>query len=192
MREETDDPAVNRIGDAIDGLFGAADLAADKPTDAEIESALVDGLSIINYDAQDDMYLVAPITTYSQDSLGNRDDRLRYVSAVSGTYAFVKDLRTALRIEFAGAKITRDLTGDEEPLPPGVTEERDVKAFVVDRGNIWVRRGVLRKDALDAAVADGSLSATVNDTDESQVDIRVPLKIIKPLAKIGVVAQRIG
>jgi phage tail sheath gpL-like len=192
LREEQIDPAVNRIDDPIDGLFGAADLVADKPTAAEIESALIDGLSIVNYDAQLDPYLVAPLTTYSQDSDGNRSDKLRYVSGVSGAYAYLKDLRRALKEEFRGAKIHPDLTGDEEELPAGVVEPRDIKAFVIAHADEWVSRGVLRRDALTEAVADGTLSVQINETDDSQVDIVIPFKIIKPLAKLGIVGQRIG
>jgi phage tail sheath gpL-like len=192
LKEEQIDPAVNRIDDPIDGLYGAADLVADKPTAAEIEAALVDGLSIVNYDAQLDPYLVAPITTYSQDSDGNRSDKLRYRSGVSGSYAYLKDLRRALKEEFHGAKIHPDLTSDAEELPAGVTEVRDVKAFVIGHADTWVSRGVLRRDALTEAVANGTLSVTINATDDSQVDVVIPLKIIKPLAKLGIVGQRIG
>lgn len=192
LKEEQIDPAVNRIDDPIEGLFGAADLVADKPTAAEIEAALVDGLSIVNYDAQLDPYLVAPITTYSQDSDGNRDDRLRYVSGVSGAYAYLKDLRRALKEEFRGAKIHPDLTDADEELPAGVVEVRDIKAFVIAHADAWVARGVLRRDALTEVISDGTLSVQINATDESQVDIVVPFKVIKPLAKLGVVGQRIG
>jgi phage tail sheath gpL-like len=192
MREEQIDPAVNRIDDPIEGLYGAADMVADRPTSAEIEAALVDGLSIVNYDAQLDLYLVAPLTTYSQDSDGNRSDKLRYVSGVSGAYAYLKDLRRALKEEFRGAKIHPDMTDEDEELPAGVVEVRDIKAFVIAHADTWVSRGVLRRDALNEVIADGTLSVQINATDESQVDIVVPFKVIKPLAKLGVVGQRIG
>lgn len=192
LREEQIDPAVNRIDDPIEGLYGASDLVADKPTAAEIEAALIDGLSIVNYDAQLDLYLVAPITTYSQDDDGNRSDKLRYVSGVSGAYAYLKDLRRALKEEFRGAKIHPDLTEADEELPATVVEVRDIKAFVINHADTWVQRGVLRRDALSEAIADGTLSVTINETDDSQVDIVVPFKVIKPLAKLGVVGQRIG
>lgn len=192
LKEEQDDPAVNRIDDPIDGLFGAADLVADKPTAAEIEAALVDGLSIVNYDAQLDLYLVAPITTYSQDSDGNRSDKLRYKSGVSGAYAYLRDLRRALKEEFRGAKIHPDLTEADEELPEKVVEVRDIKAFVIAHADTWVSRGVLRRDTLTEVIADGTLSVNINATDDSQVDIVIPFKVIKPLAKLGIVGQRIG
>jgi phage tail sheath gpL-like len=192
LKEEQIDPAVNRIDDPIEGLYGAADLVADKPTAAEIEAAMIDGLSIVNYDAQLDLYLTAPITTYSQDDDGNRSDKLRYVSGVSGSYAYLKDLRRALKEEFRGAKIHPDLTEADEELPATVVEVRDIKAFVINHADTWVQRGVLRRDALNEAIADGTLSVAINETDDSQVDIVVPFKVIKPLAKLGVVGQRIG
>jgi phage tail sheath gpL-like len=192
LREEQIDPAVNRIDDPIVGLYGASDLVADKPTAAEIEAALVDGLSTVSYDAQLDPYLVAPITTYSQDSDGNRSDKLRHVSGVSGSYAYLKDLRRALKEEFYGAKIHPDLTNDSEELPAGVVGPRDIRAFVIAHADAWVSRGVLRRDALTETINDGTLSVRINDTDESQVDIVIPFKIIKPLAKLGIVGQRIG
>jgi phage tail sheath gpL-like len=192
LKEEQIDPAVNRIDDPIEGLFGASDLVADKPTAAEIEAALVDGLSIVNYDAQLDPYLVAPITTYSQDDDGNRSDKLRYVSGVSGAYAYLKDLRRALKEEFRGAKIHPDLTEADEELPEKVVEVRDIKAFVIGHADTWVQRGVLRRDALTEAIANGTLSVAIDDTDDSQVNIVIPFKVIKPLAKLGVVGQRIG
>ncbi len=192
LKDEADDPAVNRIGDPIDGLFGAADLVNDKPTDTEVEDALNNGISIVDYDAQGDPFMTRPITTYSQDSSGNQDYRLLDVSGVSGIYALAKDLRQTLPIEFRGAKISRDITPTDEPLPAGVTEERDIKAFVITRCNVFVQLGILRRDALIDAVADGSLIVEVNDTDETQVDIVVPAKVVKPLAKLGVVVQRTG
>jgi phage tail sheath gpL-like len=192
LKEEQIDPAVNRIDDPIEGLFGAADMVADKPTAAEIEAALIDGLSITSYDAQLDPYLVAPITTYSQDSDGNRSDKLRYVSGVSGAYAYLKDLRRALKEEFRGAKIHPDLTAEDEELPANVVEVRDIKAFVIAHADTWVSRGVLRRDTLNEVIADGTLSVRINETDDSQVDIVIPFKVIKPLAKLGIVGQRIG
>lgn len=192
LKEEQIDPAVNRIDDPIAGLFGAKDLVADKPTAAEIEAALVDGLSIVNYDAQLDLYLVAPLTTYSQDEDGNRSDKLRYKSGVSGAYAYLRDLRRALKEEFRGAKIHPDLTDADEELPARVVEVRDIKAFVIAHADTWVSLGVLRRDALTEAIADGTLSVRINPVDDSQVDVVVPFKVIKPLAKLGIVGQRIG
>lgn len=192
LRAETDDPAVNRIGDPIDGLYGAADLVADAPTDAEVEEALGAGISIINYTAQGDMFMVRPITTYSEDALGNADRRLLDVSGVSGTYAFAKHLRTVVPQEFRGAKLSRDLEDTEEPPPPGVVQERDIKAFVVGEYRVFTGRGILRRDTLAEALEQGTLIVQVNDTDESQADMVIPVAVLKPFAKAGVYVSRVA
>lgn len=191
LREERD-PAVNRIGDneSMGGLYGAHDLVADKPTDAEVESALGEGLSIFNYDAQGDLFLVAPITTYSQDSSGNADSRLFYVSKVSGAYALAKALRTRLPLEYAGAKISEDIGPDDEPPPAGVTQVREVKASVVQIGRDFVRRGVVDKNKFEAAVTSGDLMVRINPDNASQVDIAIPADIVNPLARMSVVVLR--
>lgn len=192
MRTEEIDPAVNRIGDneLIDELYGAHDLVADKPTDAEVEQALSNGLSIFNYDAQGDLFLVCPITTYSQDGSGNADSRLFYVSKVSGAYAFAKALRRRLPIEYAGAKISEDLGADDEPPPNGVVQVREVKASVVEVGRDFVRKGVFNKAKFEAAVTDGSLMVRINPDNDSQVDIAVPADIVSPLARFSTVVLR--
>lgn len=193
LKAEEIDPAVNRIGEAVgDGLYGARDPVGDKPTDVEVEDALNNGLSILNYDAQNTLFITRPITAHSQDSAGNPDSRLLDVSGVSGTYAFAKDLRISLPQEFKGAKIIRDLVPGDELPPAGVIEERDVKAFVVSKARTWVRRGVLRRDKLDDAIAAGTLIVKVDDTDETQVDIVIPEGIVKPLAKFSTVIQRVA
>lgn len=191
LREEAD-PAVNRIGDNenIAGLYGAHDLVADKPTDAEVEQALGEGLSIFNYDAQGDLYLVAPITTYSQDASGNADSRLFYVSKVSGAYALAKALRRQLPIEYAGAKISEDLTADDEPPPAGVVQVREVKASVVQVCRDYVRRGVLNKAKFEAAITSGDLMVRINPDNASQVDIAIPADIVDPLSRFSLVVLR--
>lgn len=192
MLAEEVDPAVNRIGDAeaIEGLVGAYDLAADRPSAAEVEQALSNGLSIFNYDAQNDLYLVAPITTYSQDSSGNTDRRLLYVSGVSGAYAFTKALRRRLSIEYRSAKISPDLGADDEPPPAGVVQISEVRASVVEVGRDYVRRGVLDRTKFEAAVESGDLVTRINPDNENQVDIVVPVDITPPLAKFSAVTLR--
>jgi phage tail sheath gpL-like len=191
LREEVD-PACNRIGDheAVDELVGAFDLGADRPTDAEIEQALGNGLSIFNYDAQGDIYLVAPITTYSQDASGNTDRRLFYVSGVSGPYAFTKAMRRILPVEYEGAKISDDLGADDEPPPNGVVQIREVRATIVEIGRDYVRRGVLDRAKFEAVVTSGDLVVRVNPDNTSQVDIVVPVDIVPPLSKFSAYTLR--
>jgi phage tail sheath gpL-like len=187
---ESIDPSANRIGEVFDGVYASANPTADKPTAAISEDALGNGLSLIGYNAVGQAVMLRPITTYSVDSSGAPDRRLLDVQNVSATYAVVRDLRGALPIEFAKAKIAKDSAPGDEPPAAGVTEERDIKAFVISRLRFWQREGVIQKATLDAVIADGSLIVQVNASDSTQVDIVIPMRIVQPLAKIGVVAQR--
>jgi hypothetical protein len=67
-----------------------------------------------------------------------------------------------------------------------------VKAFAISRARFFQRKGVVRRDMLDAAIADGTLIVQVDDTDPSQVDIVFPISIVKPLAKFSTVVQKLA
>jgi len=185
------DPAANRIGEYLDGLYGANDKIGDKPTAAESEACLGDGLSLVSYDAQDREVLVRPITTHSKDSAGGADRRLLDVQNVDAAYIIARDLRTNLPIEFANAKIQEDSEATDDPPPAGVTEERDIKAYIIARLRFWQDEGVVNRAALDEAIENGTIIVQVNSTDPTQVDMVVPFEIIQPLAKMGLVAQRV-
>lgn len=185
------DPAANRIGELLDGCVGAYDKIADKPTAAEIESALGNGVSLVSYTAQGLEELVRPVTTHSQDAAGGPDRRLLDVQNVDATYIVARDLRSSMWTEFKGAKITEDVPAGEDPPPAGVVEERDIKAFATSRLQFWARDGVINRAALEAAIADGTLIVQVNASDATQVDCVLPFEIIQPLAKLGVVVQRV-
>lgn len=185
------DPAANRIGNQIgSSLYGSDDITSDKPTPAETESAIGNGVSIVSYDAAENLIAVRPVTTFSQNPAGGPDRRLLDTQNVDAAYIVARDLRAALPAEFPNAKIQRDAAPGADPAPPGVIEERDVKAFVISRLRIFQRNGVILQSALDEAIADGSLVVEVNDFDPTQVDILVPLQVIPPLAKFGVVVNR--
>jgi phage tail sheath gpL-like len=184
------DPAANRIGEYMVGLYGSKTPTADKPTATVTEDSLTNGLSIVGYNSQLQLIILRPITTYSVDTNGNPDRRLLDVQNVSGTYAVARDMRSALPTEFANAKIQKDSLPGEDPPARGVIEERDIKGFVISRLRFWQRAGVVQKAALDSVIADGSLVVQVNASDATQVDITLPLKIVQPLAKMGVVVQR--
>lgn len=185
------DPAANRIGNQIGtSLYGSADITSDKPTPTQTESAIGNGVSIISYDMAENLITVRPVTTFSQNAAGGPDRRLLDTQNVDATYIIARDLRSAIPAEFPNAKIQKDSPPGADPTPTGVIEERDVKTFVISRLRAWERGGVILKSALDAAIADGSLAVEVNANDPSQVDILVPLKIIPPLAKFGVVVNR--
>lgn len=185
------DPAANRIGNQIgSGLYGSADVTTDRPTQSQTESAIGNGVSIISYDSSDRIIVVRPITTYSQNSSGGADRRLLDTQNVDATYIIARDLRTALPAEFPNAKVQKDAAPGAEPPPVGVIEERDIKAFVISRLRVFQRLGVILQSALDTAIDDGSLIVQVNELDSTQVDVVVPIQIIPPLAKFGVVVNR--
>jgi phage tail sheath gpL-like len=193
MRDVQLDPAANRIGTALKAtVAGAKDLVADTPSQTEIEDALGNGLSIISYDAGGNPLLVRPVTTHSQDTLGNPDRRVLDTSGVDGVYAVANDVEIFLPQEFPQAKIAKDQVAGEEPLPKGVVEERDIKTAIITRLRFWQRRGVVRKDKLDDAITAGTLIVQVDPSDEGQVDIVIPLAIYKGLAKFGVVINKIA
>jgi len=185
------DPAVNRIGELLDGYIGAKDKIADKPTLSESETALGNGVSLVGYTAQNLEVLVRPVTTHSQDSAGGPDRRLLDCQNVAATYIIARDMRFALPAQFPNAKITKDTQPGEDPPPKGVIEERDIKAFCISRLRFWQAQGVITKASLDTAISSGTLIVQVNDSDPTQVDIVLPFSIVPPLAKFGVVVQRV-
>jgi phage tail sheath gpL-like len=190
LEADSIDPAANRIGEYMAGIYASPNPTADKPTAAVAEDSLTNGLSIIGYNATLQPVILRPITTYSVDASGNADRRLLDVQNVSGTYAVARDMRSALPAEFVGAKIQKDSLPGDDPPPRGVTEERDIKGFVISRLRFWQNAGVVQKAALDSVITDGSLIVQVNASDPTQVDIVLPIKIVQPLAKTGVVVQR--
>jgi phage tail sheath gpL-like len=188
------DPAANRIGvqKGTSGalLYGSADTIADKPTFAESETAIGAGVSINSYDAAGNIIAVRPVTTVSQDAQGAPERRLLDTQNVDAVYIVARDLRSSLPAEFPNAKISRDTLPGEDPPPVGVIEERDVKGFTISRLRFWEKQGVVLKSALDTVIANGELIVQVNASDPSQVDILVPITIVPPLAKFGVVVNR--
>lgn len=185
------DPACNRIGEIFNGTAGAADKIADQPTVTESESALGNGVSLIGYTAQDSEYLIRAVTTHSQTVLGGPDRRLLDCQNVHAAYIVSRDVRDNIALAFPKAKIQPDSEpGDDDP-PPGVLEERDVKGWVISRLRDWQGMGVVKKASLDAAIANGTLIVKVDESDATQVNIVMPHEIVQPLAKIGIVSQRV-
>lgn len=185
------DPAANRINTVCAGLYGAADKIASKPTVANIETALANGVTIFSYTQQGLEYVVRPVTTHSQTTAGGPDARLLDMQMVHAAYIVSRDVRDALPLAFPNAKIVKDVAPGDEPPPAGVLEERDVKGFVISRLRPFVRNGVITQASLDAAIADGTLIVMVNPNDATQVDIVMPYKVVPPLAKFGVVSNRL-
>lgn len=186
------DPAANRIGEIMDGYVGALDTIGDNPTDPELQSAITGGVSILAYTAQGSELMVRPITTHSQDDVGGPDLRCLDVQNVDGTYIVARDIRDNLPLAFPNAKIQADTPPGGDPPPRGVIEERDVKAWVISRLWDWVDSGVVQGAALSEVVADGTLYCQLDPADETQLNLVLPYKIVQPLAKFGVVAQRLA
>jgi|SRR6187551_213303 len=181
----------NRIGNKL-GLLGPRDVVADKLTPAETEVLLNNGVTPIDVELlTGEVFLVRPITTHSLNG-ASQDYRAFDMSDTDGMYTVAADLRTALPVEFANTSITPDLPAGQNRLPAGVTERKDVQAFVESRLGRWVDLGVVQGDALDASITAGEIIVQINGSDGSQVDIFLPLAIVKPLAKLGVVAQKIA
>jgi phage tail sheath gpL-like len=181
----------NRIGNKL-LLHGPRDLVAEKLTVAESESLLANGVTPLDVQQlTGEIFLVRPITTHSL--FGTAPDYRAFdLSDTDGMYTVAADLRSALPIEFHNCSITEDLPAGENRLPAGVIERRDVQAFVEARLEQWVRLGVVDGNKLDASITAGELVVALNASDPSQVDIFIPLAIIKPLAKLGVYAQKLA
>jgi len=185
------DPSANRIGDPLNGIVGSYQVIIDNPVLASSEDAIGNGVSVVGYTSNGTPIMKRPITTYSQDSSGSADRRCLDVQNVDATYIISRDVRDNLPLAFPKAKIVRDAPSDAEaPDIEGVTEERDIRGWIIDRLRFWQDQGQINKDSLDEAIADGTLIVEVDDSDETQVNIVIPFKIVKPLAKFSIVVQR--
>ena len=183
----------NRIGLTYIGLFGPANEEADKLSETQMQSLLTNGVSPLNLEeGTNDPFLVRPVTTHSQFA-GNPDDRAFDMTDTFGSIIVARDLRSAIPAEFANASITEDLPEGDNELPAGVVERKDVQSFVESRlSEIWVPAGVVDGNLLAEAIANGQLVVEINATDPTQVDIFVPLAIIKPLAKFGITVSKVA
>jgi phage tail sheath gpL-like len=181
----------NRIGTSMQ-IAAAADPVANNPTVAQSDAALLAGLSIAAYNERGEPYLVRAVTTYSQTDTGTQVLPTD-CNEIDALYDYAKDLRAFLPVEFANARVTRDITEPSDDLPEGVVEERDIKAAIVARTrSFWIPKGVLNGDHFNEKLASGELVVRVNDTDETQVDIFIPAKPFKNLAKLGVYVAKDG
>jgi phage tail sheath gpL-like len=183
----------NRIEtDMSDALYPSADIIGDQPTNAEAIDALDNGVSLLHYDSLGVLRVMRAITTHSLDPNSNPDYRCLDCNEVDAMYDYAKDLRVALPTEFPQCKVARDRVQGDEELPEGVVEERDIKNFIVQRTDYWIKKGYINGEDFKAAVAAGELIVQVNSTDETQVDIFIPAKPFKNLSKIGVYLAKVG
>ncbi len=197
MKRRRRESNANRVNQPLKYLRGAADKVANTPTDTQFTASTNLGVTNYGYDASGNPVCIRPITTYHKDGSGNQDRRCFDVNEVDTIYDYVKDLRTALPAEFMApdeqVKVMRDRKPGDDPLPENTVEERDIKAFIVARTiSFWVPKGAIQGPAFEQSVADGSLIVEVNDTDETQVDIFIPAKAVKILAKLGLFVAKEG
>lgn len=180
----------NRIGNEYLTLVGPKNIAADKLTGPEVEDLLNNGVSVVGLARRTNRpFLVKPITTHSLFS-GNPDFRAHHMSDTYGAQFVGDDIRTAMPQEFPNASITPDLPPGDNDLPPGVVEEKDARAWVHSRMHLHADNGIVQRARLEETIASGELIVEIDSTDESQLNVFVPLKIIKPLAKIGAVVSK--
>lgn len=182
-------PNYNRIGNTHT-LYGPRDVVTNKLTDAEKEDLLANGVTPLDVDSiTGTPFLVRPITTHSVSG-STPDYRAFDLSDVDAVYSIFQDLRTATPQQFANASVTADQPAGSDPLPPGVVEVKDIRAFVISRLRFWARQGVLNKSALDTAIDNNELAVEIDASDGSQVNIFVPMTVIKPLAKFSAVGSK--
>jgi phage tail sheath gpL-like len=181
----------NRIGNRHD-LYGPRDVVTNKLSATEIEDLLNNGVTPLDVDSLTGAtFVVQPITTHSVTS-GAPDYRAYHLSDIDAMFSIFQDLRAATPLEFPNASISPDLPAGSDPLPAGVVEIRDVRAFVISRLRFQVRAGVAQGPALDASITAGELSVDIDEVNSSQVNIFVPLSIIKPLSKFGMVGAKVA
>jgi phage tail sheath gpL-like len=190
----------NRIGTLM-RVPGSSDPIGDAPiAPTETDDALSHGVSLCSYNSAGLPYLLRAVTTY-QETTGGSAVLCTDCNEVDALYDFAKDLRTKLITEYSGKKVTESATEasdtPEEPLPENVVETNEIKASIVAvTEGFWIPKGVIDRTSFRAAVdptSDGEkLAVSVNDTDETQVDIYIPAKACKVLAKIGVYVRKVA
>ena len=198
MRRLRTDRNPNRTLTKYKGVRGSADIVADNPTEAEAADLLNNGVSACGYNAVGDLVQLRPVTMRSVDDFGNPDKRVFDSNEVLALYGYAAGLRTTLQQTYQGEgdnkpKIARDRKAGDKRLPKNVVEERDLRATIISETvGFWVPEGVIDGEQFEQAVADGTLKVEVNATDETQVDIFVPAKALKVLAKIGLFVAKDG
>jgi phage tail sheath gpL-like len=167
------------------------DTVNDKLTDVELESALNNGVSPVDFLGNGSAFGVMPITTYAFDAQSNPDARLLDTSRIDGSYFCARDLATFLAQEYPQKKIIDDLIAGQE-LPRGCVQIQTIRTSAYARARFWVSIGVVQSVALEAAIANGTFVVQRDTQDSSQVDMVVPLKIVPPLRKFSAVVNHTG
>jgi phage tail sheath gpL-like len=190
MRRRRLERNANRVLQPLKRVRGSADPAGDQPSDSEAMDALNNGVSLVGYNASNAPILLRSVTTHSLDTGGNPDRRAFDTNEIDALYEYAKDMRAAIPQEFQSpdgqVKIMKNRQEGDDPLPKGTVEERDVRAFVVNRTTeFWVPEGVIDGAKFQTAADDGSLICEINASDATQLDLFVPAAALKILAKIG-------
>jgi phage tail sheath gpL-like len=181
----------NRIGNKLQ-LHGPKDPVASKLTATELEDLLSNGVTALDLEmGTNEVFVSRPITTHSLSGL-NPDYRCLDLSDVDGMYTVATDLRTAVPLEFANVSVTEDLEPNADPLPAGVVELKDIRAFYLSRLEFWADSGVLDRTRLRSEIAAGNFVFGIDPQDATQVNAVLPLKVVKPLAKIGTVMRKVA
>lgn len=197
MRRRARESNANRVLQPLKRVRGSADPNGDQPSDPEVIDALNNGVTIFGYAANGAPIVLRSITTHSQDTLGNPDKRCFDVNEVDALYDYAKDLRALLPQEFmtpdGQVKIAKNRKEGDELNPAGVVEERDVKSVVIRRTlDFWVPKGVIDGVKFQAAVDNDEVIVEVDAADENQVDIFIPAKAFKILAKFSLYIAKAG
>ena len=82
--------------------------------------------------------------------------------------------------------------GCRELVGRKVVERRDVFSFVVERMRTMGRIGWVQIPYLESVIANGELIVEIDATDASQVNIFIPARAVKPLAKFSGVVHKTG
>lgn len=180
-------PNFNRIGNRL-GLIGPFDPVGDKLTDGsggELEDVLNHGVSALDLQPITNVVFAArPVTTHSLNGAA-ADYRALDLPDTDGIYSVAEDIRDALPQEFSNCSVVDNVPAQVQGLPEGVVEVRDIQGFIVSRLGLWVNKGVVDGAKLETALANQQLQVAINSDDPTQVDIFLPLGVIKVLAKFG-------
>lgn len=181
----------NRIGNKLN-LRGPRDPRSSKLTATEVEDLLNNGVTALDQElVTNEVFVTRPITTHSLDGT-DPDYRCLDMSDVDGVYTVAADLRASVPREFANVSISEDLAPNEDPLPAGIVELKDVRAFYLARLEFWADEGVVNRAALRERIASGDFVFEIDSVDDTQVNNILPFKIVKPLAKQSVVIRKVA
>jgi phage tail sheath gpL-like len=182
----------NRIGRELPIVL-PLDPQGENPTQAQSDACLRAGVSYLRYTIDGRAVIGRAVTTYTIDSEGatlKPTDR----NEVDAMFDAGKDLRRIIQTEYPNSFVMRDAdVADGEEVPPRTVQEADIKGTIVARVlGYWCRgnRGVFSRAYFQGKVDDGTMVVRVNDDDETQVDIFVPMKPSKIWAKTGMLVEK--